>query len=485
MILLRIENLLLNNINLNNSDNFFKEGSFFKGEILEIFEEFVLIDIPGKGIIKATVDSEVNLTSGNELNFIVKSAKDDKIEIKPFINEELSKNTLPCKVDSSISKILEELNIPEDELSIDLVENLMKYNVPVNKKNILEGIKILEKLIELTSLESEDKVVVFENKNLDENKNTIKGELIYKKDLGLPKKPLVQNIIDDYKEPEKINIKNLLVVDKNSYPEKEDLTNLIREFLGTETKIENKEINKIFSFFSKHDIEPSLNNIKNIREFINNPIKFSKELIQSSMLLKEEIEGKEEKMNFNKIRNFSFNQELKKDDIEDIKKDLKLLEKIEDKTDSKSVLGPNIKKEINDLENKIDFLKEMDEDLTFLFLPITYGQQELDGVLTLLKDNKNKKSTEDKINIFINLDTNNLGNIKISCIAKQENLSVKMNIQKSDLKLFQSAEEGLIDRIKALGYITDKIEFIADDDLNLMDTIATNPNPNYFLDIKV
>ena len=148
-------------------------------------------------------------------------------------------------------------------------------------------------------------------------------------------------------------------------------------------------------------------------------------------------------------------------------------------------MNTNAKKEINRLENKIDFLKEMDKDLSFLFLPINYGEKELDGVLTLLKENKNKKIINDTINIFINLDTNNLGNIKISCLAKQETLSIKINIKESDLKLFKLAEQTLIDRIGLTGYEVSKIEFIVDEDLNVLDTMTTNPNPNYFLDIKV
>lgn len=485
MISLRIENLLLNNINLNNSDNILKEGSVFKGEILEIFEEFVLIDIIGHGVIKATADGDIDLIVGNELNFLVKFNDDGKVKIKPLDKEELGTNKLVDKVDSSISKILSKFNIPEDKLSVDLVENLMKYNAPISEKNILEGIKILEKLIELTSLKSDDKVIMFENKTPDENRTVSKTEVMYKKETGAPKDLLNKNMTEDIKVPEKINIKNLLIVDRNSYPEKEDLSNLVKSFLDSEIKMENKEFNKIFSFFIKNNIEPSLNNIKNLSELVRQPIEFSKDFIKLNTLLKELVNNDGDKINFNKLKDSSFNVELNKENIDKTKENIKLLQEIVDKTDIKAVLGSNYKKEINDLENKIDFLKEMDQDLSFLFLPINYGKKELDGIFTLLKDNKNKKSMDDKINIFINLDTNNLGNIKISCLAKQETLSIKINIQKSDLKLFELAEQALIDRIESTGYTTSKIEFIVDEDFNMMDTITTNSNPNYFLDIKV
>ena len=37
-------------------------------------------------------------------------------------------------------------------------------------------------------------------------------------------------------------------------------------------------------------------------------------------------------------------------------------------------------------------------DLSFLLLPLNYGKEELDGVLTLFKEEKSKKATNDKIN---------------------------------------------------------------------------------------
>lgn len=462
-------------MNLNNSDNILKEGSLFKGEILEIFEEFVLLEIIGYGTIKATLDGDVNLLEGNEMRFLVKSNEDGKIKIKPLVNEELQVNKSIEKTDNPASEILTKFNIIENKLSVDLVKNLMKYNTPINEKNIIEGIKTLEKLVELISLESDNKVIMFENENVSKN------ELIYKEDIKLSNGLLEKGNSKDLKVPEKVNIKNLLIVDKHSYPDKTDLSNLVKEFIGNEVKTEDPNLNKIISFFIKNHIEPSLNNIKNLSELVKEPMEFSKDFVNLSKVLINLGESKESKVNFNKLKDIDFNKE----NIEITEKNIKLLQEVVEKDNPKIILNSNFKKEINELENKIDFLKEMNKNLSFLFIPINYGKKELDGVLTLLKENKSKKTMDDKINIFINLDTNNLGNIKISCLAKQEILSIKINIQKSDLKLFQLAEQSLLDKIESTGYTINNIEFIVDKDLNVMDNIGTNSNLNYFLDIKV
>lgn len=479
MISLRVENLLLNNIIKDYSSNSFKEGSIFKGQVLEIIDNLILIDIKGQGVIEATSDIDIKSLVGSEISFLVKSKEEGTMELKPLIKEALDSN-VAIKQNKSIMKILNSFNIKTTEETIDLVENLMKYDVALNEKNIVESVKILEKLIELTSLEEDEKVVLFENENIT-NEKTMEN---IDKDKVKSEKTNVEveeSISKEISLPEKINIRNLLVVDKNDYPEKEDISSLVKEFLGKDVKLEGEELNKILSFFIKNEVKPSLNNIKNFKNLVEDPFEFSKDIVK----LRELLNDFKDKGSFNKLKDFSIKFPINKENIEESSGNLKEIQKTIEESQTKSFLCSNIKKEINNIENKLDFLKEMDQDLSFLLLPLNYGKKDLDGVLTLIKEKRNKKTLEDKINIFINLDTNNLGNIKISCESKLDSLSIKINIKEKDIKLFQASEEVLINRIQSMGFAIDNIDFIIDKDISIMDTIISNPNPTYFLDIKV
>lgn len=485
MISLRIENLLLNNANNDNKGYIFKEGSVLKGQILDILEEFILIDIKGHGVLKATLEGELKALKGDEVSFLVKTHINNEIQIKQLMNEEPLKNHLTTDVykDNSISKLLKNFNIKETKISIALMENLMKYNAPINEQSLTDGIKSLEKLLQLLNLSEDDKVVLIsgpitEKENISTEKEFTKENRL---EFSNPKGQEIiikESLTKDLILPDKINIKNLLITNADHYPEKEDLSTLVKEFLGTGINIENEdEFIKMLSFFIKNDIKPSLNNIKNLKELNQDPIEFSKDFEKIDVFLSKFKNND----NIGKLKDFDFNIDFTKKNILKNSIQVEELKNVLEESGNKI----NLKEDIKNLENKIDFLKEMNKDLSFLFLPMNFGKKELNGVLTLLKENKKKRSGNNKTNILINLNTSNLGNIKISCQAISTSISVKINIKKEDIELFKSMEEQLIQKVSLIGYSINKIEFIIDEDIRIMDAIASNPNPTYFLDIKV
>ena len=60
-----------------------------------------------------------------------------------------------------------------------------------------------------------------------------------------------------------------------------------------------------------------------------------------------------------------------------------------------------------------------------------------------------------------------------------------MNVRDKDLKLFKSTVKQLVEKISLIGYSLDKIDFVVDNNIELIDTIISNPNPTYILDLKV
>lgn len=477
---MRIENLLLNNFILNNKEDILSEGYTFKGKVLELIDDLIFIEIDGKRTIQAKLETDMKMNIDDEVSFLVKSVDDNEIVLKPIIKEKLQLS-IP-KENNPISNLLKNMNIKENKISMKLVENLMRYNAPITEENITDGIKTLEKLFQLSNLTNEDKVILINNSSpmkkdliLEKIENTQEKTPI--KIDSNPNRELIteKNIIEDNTSPDKVDIKSLLVISKADDKEHENIAPLIEEFVVNGDNVDFEEDIKIISFFLKHNIKPSLNNIKNLRELNENPIEFVKDL----KLIDKRINKDSPKS----INGIQLENNETKYIISD--KDTKILELQKNISNFENTKDLKLAEDVKNFTNKIDFLKDMNKNLSFVFFPIKHMEKELDGVLTLIKEDRKKKNYNGKTNIYINVETYNLGNIKVSCQLSSNVLQIKMNIRNEDLELFKSTEKQLIEKISLIGYSLDRIDFILDNSIRIIDTIVSNPNPIYILDLKV
>lgn len=478
---MRINNYFFNNF-IYKDKNIFKEGSVFKGQILDIFEDEVLLEIKEYGTIKANLDNKTEININDEITFLVKSCENEIIEIKPILTEGFEeRNTVKDNNNERlIDKLLvnlnnKNINIKDSKLSSELIKSLMENNVKLSEENLINSIKILDKLIDLLSLDEDKKVIFLEGKNnSEENINSDNIKEVYSKKITEDNIKLKEFI------PNKSHIKHLLITDKDSYTDKKDLTSMVKEFLLENEDIKSEEFPKIISFIIKNNIKPSLNNIQNIRKLNNDPEGFLKEFTTIKENFKEFIKnniGKKDFINKTKL----LQENLEDDKILKINGFKELEEIVEE---IKTLKNYNFKEEISLFKDKMDFLKEINKDLSFMFIPLNYEPDSLKGVVNFLKE-KDKKTRNGKINVFISLNTKTLGDIKVSCELYMKNINVKINIDKRDLKLFQSQEDKLTKKILDIGYNLNKIDYVFDEDLNLIDQIVFNESPRYLLDIKV
>ncbi len=482
MISLKINNYFVNNPNL--IDNtFFKQGAIFKGKILDLFMDEVLIEVKEYGTLKATLDTDIQINIGDEINFLVKSSKGQQIEIKPLhLNIPEGSNILDNNIKNNIlKKVLDNLNnkslnIKDNKLSIDLTKSLMENNIHLSEENLTTSIKLLDKFVELSYLDEDNKVIFVEGKDGIKKGSNYEDSIIRTTPTSREENIVITRPLSPYKT----HVKHLLITDRDSYPEKEDLSLIVKDFLHGEDNVKLEELPKIISFMMKNNIQPSLNNFQNIRELNKNPETFLKDFAFKKQTFKDFIKNNIEKKDFlNHIKllqeNLDNKQELNIDEFSKLEKIIKEIE---------SFKIQNIDEEIVLFKDKIDFFMELNKDLSFMFLPITKELDDLEGIVSFLK-RKSKKSKNNKINVFISLNTKTLGDVKISCQLNIKTINIKMKIDKSDFKLFKSQEDILIKKIESIGYNLNNLEYIFEEELKLIDQIVINDNPTYFLDIKV
>lgn len=507
---MKINQYLLNALKID-GNNFLNKDSVFKGKIVDVFGSKVLIEVKGKDIIPATLDSDVKVSIGDELNFLVKSSSENEILIKAIDKEELQGLSSSSKnnSDSSISKLLKNMNIRDNKISLDVVKNLIKGNVTLNKDNINNSIKILEKVLQLNSLVEDEKVIVLNeiksdnvskvlsisesemrvdenDSNVQTNKSIPNSNFYNNKKTNIK----VDNSKIDFKldinekDLDKIislksDIRNIVVVKENTDFDEKDITINIKDIFSENSNINLKQnLPKLITFLVKNNIKPTLNNIINMQELNQDPKLFIDKFDKLNIIVKREL-GE------NIFKDLFIQDEaLDQSSLDDVKSEILEIQEIISKVKSQGKF--NIDKEIINLKNKNDFLTDINKNALFTLVPMENKKYNLNGLMNFVKKN-NKKINKDKTNVFINLNTNSLGNIKISCNFVGNNIGIRMGMEKQHLSLFEKNEKILIQKVMSLGYKVQNIHYVLEEDIDIIDTINGNANlsPIYYLDVKV
>lgn len=107
-----------------------KEGSVFKGEILDIIEDKVTIKLENELKLFARVQGDVEFGIGDQLLFSVKENSANQIFIKPMFDSLYSAQT------QVLEKALEMASLSPTEKNFQVAKNLMEAGQPLNRENM-------------------------------------------------------------------------------------------------------------------------------------------------------------------------------------------------------------------------------------------------------------------------------------------------------------------------------------------------------------
>ncbi|MCR2042788.1 hypothetical protein [Anaerosalibacter massiliensis] len=441
----------LESLHLDISDFLIKEGDIIFGEILDINEELIFLKLENIGLVKGENNINIKYPKSGRIKFLVKSIYNEKIELSPIINEK-TENLRPEKFENKkiIDKIFREYNILQDEISEEFVESLLDYNIPLNKDNVLKGLKTIKKLEWILNKEDGEKIILF---NTD-------------------------------KEPMKEEIEKFIIVNKEEYNEMKSL-----DYIYTKVKdmFPEGELTswciKSIAFILKNNMNISINNLEKIFCILKGREIISREVFE---FFYDEDENKGDSLIFN---NKNFIDIIGKDNsyIKNYYKDLnKKIEYINNKIKNNFLkIDNDTKKNIEKLGDSLKFLEEINKEMTFVYVPIFADKEENRGSVSMFKKANKNINKGDKLNVFINLDMDYLNKVKIYCEAFDNLLNISFNIEKKDIYLFKQNEEILYNLIRESGYKLNAVNYIEDRDINLLDTLSDNQNPYYYLDVRV
>jgi len=132
------------------------------------------------------------------------------------------------------------------------------------------------------------------------------------------------------------------------------------------------------------------------------------------------------------------------------------------------------------------FIKELNNDLVFIYIPFSMERYYKDGIITLLKDKRNRSKSYNKVNIYISLNTSSFGTLKIVCQVKGAFIYLKFeNLNREYIDLFKSREEELKRFVEVSGYEIYSIAYNTNSSTKILDMLMENPDPMYYLNVKV
>ena len=118
------------------SENSMKEltpGKVFAGEVVSVGKDRVLLRLDNGQTIHAGVNGNIPLTEGQMLAFLVKSNTGKQLAIKPMFDVNVQ--------NSSILKALQNAGIPVNPKNAELVNLLMKEQMPIDKDSVVKFLR--------------------------------------------------------------------------------------------------------------------------------------------------------------------------------------------------------------------------------------------------------------------------------------------------------------------------------------------------------
>ncbi len=437
------------------------KNSIIRGKIIDVSEDIVSIDLGNGDILKANTLISLERYKNKVLNFFVKDLTDSNIVLTPLEREDIFINDK----ETFIKGLLESNNLNVNQENIEIIENLIRFKMPINKEMIEKVIKILNKIRNLINTEENEKI-----KYLGNNKDIMSDNILrFLKESVETEKILYENNIS----------KSDIITNKIQ----DELTNILKG-----NKVTPEIIKKVI-FLLKSEIKISLNNLKFLSELINESF-IESDLEEFLITLHEKniIRDKE----FNKLRIglnnlvIKFNEEDKEllrvyyDNLKQLFKKLELI------LHEREKLSDEVLDKFQILKDKIIFLNKLNENATFIYYPFYFtDRNELIDKFYIL-DKRKFKGKGENLNVMISLQTNRFDKVKILANVVKDSITVNFYMDKhSDIKIFKKSDYKLKDSLIKCGYNKVSINYISGEDIDPLDVLSDRDAKNYLLDVRV
>lgn len=446
--------------------NSLMSGDTFTGYVSQLNGDNAYITMNNGAQIQAKLMQGALINIGQNVTFMVEDNSDNKISIKPVLANEQQAVLIDKALEAAglgatddninIVKELLGLGMPVDaqtlgnmvkysmkfpEASLNTVANLMRLEIPVNEQNIREFQMYgqFNGHIENLLSDMENGIVndlLKNNQDIMDFKNVITG--MYE---GLDGETVNSSSACDVLSQQTIDELNNMLSDSgvklNNDISETSVKELINQ-LAENNSLNSDNFQKIINSGSFREI---------LHAVINDTMKLTPKDIQ---------EGEEAVSSYYKrIR--------------------KNVENIENSLKSAGNSAPELSKSLSDIKSNIDFMNDLNKNMTYFQMPVKFSESEGNGELYVFTNKKNLANKTDNISAMLHLDMDNLKSMDIYVnLSGGNNVSTNFVLETEELLDFVYQHiDRLNARLEKLGYNThfemkvaadssDRLDFVKD-----------------------
>ena len=442
--------------NINNNSSLIKNliaGSVLTGFISELNDSDAVISLNDGSLLSATLANQGAVKQGEVVTFIVNQVKDNQISLKVLPADE--------QQNMFIDKALEAAGLYPTEENTAMVKELLSLNMPVNTDMLNTVNKYMAQFPDsdiktIANLVRLDMPVTEENINLYKAYETFNAKLDGQ--LSTMENALSDNIMRAFSDFSRDDIQQINTVVNSMYGNADDNTNVTSK-LVTESFSKDfiNELSRQLTESSNGDIAEKLNDPSTTTKDMLNAILNNNKITDPAFL-------PTNKATFDKLLHQFINETMRitPKDVADTpdtrtnyyKRTKKVMEDVENVLKS-SKADNDLAKNMSDIKSNIDFMNDLNKNMTFFQMPLKFSDSEGNGDLYVFTNKKSLANNPDEVSAMLHLDMPNLGSVDVYVKLNHTNVSTNFILETEELLDFVYAHiDELNERLKQLGYST-------------------------------
>lgn len=489
-------------------------GQSVTGEVVEKNGRDVLISIGKNQLIRARLDSNMPVETGQQMTFSIKNMGGAKVVLSP-----LFANT---GNDPNISRALQMAGIPENARSAQMVQTMMQEGMSIDRDSLSQMMRAVnlnpdanvETIVQLSRLGipvTENNIFQMEAYKNYEHQMTeglleiadaladtftemaaagdIQGGIdLYREVLLLLAKAGEMEGADGALAEEQLQIAGEETVSGTAGEEmtdtsalKDELQNAMKEVLEQEMEMEStgelsgrngltgKEMLTLSSELSRAGLPDGM-----VKAFVSGELSASELFNQLSELLAKENLPKDQKEGIMRLLNGrEFNTLIKNEMTkqwlitpEEIARNNKVENLYERLTSQMNRLNQTLEqaargdtplgKAVSNLSGNIDFMNQLNQMFTYVQLPLKLQGQEANGELYVYTNKKNLAKKDGKVSALLHLDMEHLGSVDVHVAIQDTHVSTKFYLKDDSILDFIASHINILnERLNKRGYSMD------------------------------